>query len=52
MAGGVSEEEILKAFTACIETAPERVTVFLAGLFKMAQGLTNASAQGTAREAG
>ena len=28
MTGGVSEEEILKAFTACIETAPERVTFF------------------------
>jgi hypothetical protein len=26
--GGVSEEEILKAFMACIETAPERVTFF------------------------
>jgi hypothetical protein len=26
--GGVSDEEILKAFTACIETAPERVTFF------------------------
>ena len=28
VAGGVSEEEILKAFTACVETAPERVTFF------------------------
>ncbi len=28
MCGGVSEEEILRAFTACIETAPERVTFF------------------------
>jgi hypothetical protein len=28
MTGGVSEEEILRAFTACIETAPERVTFF------------------------
>jgi len=26
--GGVSEEEILRAFKACIETAPERVTFF------------------------
>jgi hypothetical protein len=26
--GGVSEEEILRAFRACIETAPERVTFF------------------------
>jgi hypothetical protein len=26
--GGVSEEEIVKAFTVCIETAPERVTFF------------------------
>jgi len=26
--GGVSEEEILKAFVACIETAPERATFF------------------------
>ena len=28
MAGGVSGEEILKAFKVCIETAPERVTFF------------------------
>ena len=28
VAGGVSQEEILKAFTACIETAPDRVTFF------------------------
>ena len=28
MSGGVSEEEILGAFTACIEMAPERVTFF------------------------
>jgi len=28
MTGGVSGEEILKAFTACIETAPERATFF------------------------
>jgi hypothetical protein len=28
MTGGVSEEEILRAFTACIEAAPERVTFF------------------------
>ena len=26
--GGASGEEILRAFTACIETAPERVTFF------------------------
>jgi hypothetical protein len=28
MTGGASEDEILRAFTACIETAPERVTFF------------------------
>jgi hypothetical protein len=28
VADGVSHEEILKAFTACLETAPERVTFF------------------------
>ena len=28
VASGVSAEEILRAFTACIETAPERVTFF------------------------
>jgi hypothetical protein len=28
MTNGVSGKEILRAFTACIETAPERVTFF------------------------
>jgi len=34
VAGGVSQEEILKAFTACIETAPERVTFFAKDFLK------------------
>ena len=39
---GIPEDELIQAFTACIESAPERVTFFPRDFLKMAQGLTDA----------